>query len=65
VRGTARALGLTPGAVSQWDRRIPGRHHQRLLDHAKRAGVFLTPADLILGRKRCLKRNARAKAKTA
>lgn len=50
VRGTARLLKLSPGAVSKWDT-IPSKHHKPLLDAAKAAKKKLTPEMLILGAK--------------
>jgi len=52
VRATARALQITPGAVSRWqgDGEVPGRHHRKLLSLAARRKKPLTPTDLVLGR---------------
>lgn len=50
VRGTARILGLSPGAVSKWDT-IPSKHHKPLLAAAKAAKKHLTPTMLVLGAK--------------
>ena len=56
VRATARALELHPSAVSKWrvsskqkgtGGRIPQRHWQALLAHAKKERIELTLSDLV------------------
>lgn len=51
VRATARLVGRTPGAVSQWRRtgNVPVEAQQILLRHAKVAGLDLAAEALILG----------------
>lgn len=54
VRATARILNLSPGAVSRWQTlrhgRVPGKHHIRLLEAARRDRKELTTDDLTYGR---------------
>lgn len=62
VRGVARSLNISASAVSQWrDRPIPLKYHGTLIAAARVAGRRLSTNDLIVGRKRCLKRNSAAK----
>jgi hypothetical protein len=51
VRPLARLLRLSPGAISKWQEigRIPGRHHETLLDLAREHGKRLTAEMLIIG----------------
>lgn len=49
VRATARALGLTPGAVSRWRDRVPQEHHEALLSIARERKLPLTAEMLICG----------------
>ena len=49
VRATARALGLTPGAVSKWRGKVPQGHHERLLEIAKEKRLDITAEMLICG----------------
>lgn len=53
VRATARALKLSPGAISKWKATglVPSKHHKPLLDAAKAQKKRLTPEMLILGAK--------------
>lgn len=58
VRATARALGVSPSAVSKWRKPdsngvigiIPARAHIKILEAAEHQGLDLTPHDLIYGR---------------
>lgn len=52
VRATARALNLSPGAVSHWQRKkhIPTQHTLTILEKAKELQIDIKPTDLILGR---------------
>jgi len=51
VRALARALKLTPGAVSHWKDTglVPSKHHERILELARERKVRLTPSMLICG----------------
>lgn len=53
VRAMARAAQVVPSTAARW-RKHPDRMHQRaqrnLIEAAVRAGLDLTPADLVLGR---------------
>lgn len=54
IANLARFLESTVQGVGRWRRdregRIPDTYHIRILDHAKRKGLDLTPEDLIYGR---------------
>lgn len=51
VRALARALGITPGAVSRWQTRgwVPSKHHARILDIARLRRKRLTDRMLTRG----------------
>ncbi len=55
VRATARALGRSPGTVSKWQNELrgvlPGRVRDEVLVLAKRRGLHITEADLMVGRR--------------
>ena len=60
VRLTARAIGRSPASVSKWSRprtekgadgQIPSAAQRRILEIAKKAGLDITPDDLMFGRK--------------
>ena len=59
VRAAARALGRSSTSVSKWrmskakggtDGRVPSKMMARVLAVAKRRGLDVTPADLVIGR---------------
>lgn len=51
VRALARALDLTPGAVSMWQESglVPSKHHQRIIEIAAEQNKTLTPDMLVYG----------------
>lgn len=52
VNAAARALGVTPAAVSRWKsnkRRIGPEMQGRILETARKQKLSITPNDLILG----------------
>jgi hypothetical protein len=51
VRKLAKALGLTPGAVTHWKDKglIPSKHHEKLLELAKEKRLRLTAEMLVCG----------------
>ena len=53
VRATARAVGRDPSNVSKWTKRkrIPTAIQRHILSIAKRRGLDVKAADLVLGRK--------------
>lgn len=58
VRATARALHISPGAVSRWpkpridggcDGEIPTRNHRKILDAARELDIIIEPGELVCG----------------
>jgi len=51
VRAIARALDLSPGAVSKWKESglVPSKHHEDILALANSRKVKLTPEMLVYG----------------
>lgn len=56
VRKTARSIGRTNGAISKWTSpkgtggRIPTGAQAAILRYAKKKGLDIKPADLVIGR---------------
>lgn len=53
VRAIARALDLSPGAVSKWKESglVPSKHHEEILTLAKDRKVKLTAEMLVYGQR--------------
>lgn len=58
VRATARAINISPGAVSRWPKpreiggcggEIPTRNHRRILSAAIELDITIVPSELVCG----------------
>lgn len=56
VRATARAVGLSPGAVCRWPKpridggcggEIPTRNHRKIMEAARNLNISIEPAELV------------------